>query len=255
MAAPRLVLAARTPAEQALAELRAHDLPGAPVVNGDGAFIGSIQADRLAQSVETRPHVSVGRLADVEAMTVPVDAALDAAVDAVSTSQSGWVPVLDSDMRVVGVVASSDLVTGWRMAMRHAIRRLGRAARHAMLVEATVEHGAPADGVRVDELALPRGAVLVAVLRGNGLMFADGDTCLVAGDMVSAFTRRGDEPVVQQLLRRRRPRRRLPQPRGAPTLGSDGQRDNRLALWIAVCKACPMEATECRVTRAARTLR
>ena len=200
MVAPRLVLPARTAANQALAELHARGLPGAPVVNSDGAFIGSIHTAPLAETAQTRPDVPVGRLADVEAMTVPVDAALDAAVDAVSTSHGGWVPVLDSDMRVVGIVASSDLVFGWRMAMRHAIRRLGRAARHAALVEATVEPGAPADGARIEGLALPRGAVVVSVQRGNGLMFADADTVLSSGDVVSAFTRRGDEQVVQQLL-------------------------------------------------------
>jgi Trk K+ transport system NAD-binding subunit len=127
------------------------------------------------------------------------------------------VPVLDSEMRVVGIVASPDLVVGWRIAMRHAIRRLGRAARHAMLVEATVEDGAPADGTRVDELALPRGAVLVALLRGNGLMFADGDTVLAAGDVVSAFTRRGDEQAVQQLLHAPAPSAATPPARTEPT--------------------------------------
>jgi len=200
MARPRLVLPAETPAAEALCQLRTWDLPGAPVVNSDGAFIGSVHATRLAERAQQRPDLPVGRLADVEAMTVPVDAALDAGVDAVSTSHRGWVPVLDSDMRVVGIVASSDLVAGWRMAMRHAIRRLGRAARHAELVEASIEPGAPADGARVDTLPLPRGAVLVAVLRGNGLMFADGDTVLSAGDLVSAFTRRGDEQAVKHLL-------------------------------------------------------
>jgi len=201
MAVPRLVLPARASASEALAELHASDLPGAPVVNGDGAFIGSVHTQPLEDQAADRPDVRVGRLADAEAMTVPVDAALDAAVDAVATSRGGWVPVLDSDMRVVGIVASSDLVVGWRMAMRHAIHRLGRAARHAALLEATVESGAPADGARVDQLALPRGAVLVAVLRGNGLMFADGNTVLSSGDVVSAFTRRGDEQAVHQLLR------------------------------------------------------
>jgi CBS-domain-containing membrane protein len=200
MAAPRLVLRADTPADQALAQLHGQGLPGAPVVNGDSAFIGTVHAARLAECVQHRPDQPVGRLADVEAMTVPADAALDAAVDAVSTSHRGWVPVLDSDMRVVGIVASSDLVVGWRMAMRHAIRRLGRAARQAELVEGSVEPGAPADGARVEGLQLPRGAVLVAVLRDNGLMFADGDTVLSAGDLVSAFTRRGDEQAVRRLL-------------------------------------------------------
>jgi trk system potassium uptake protein TrkA len=103
-------------------------------------------------------------------------------------------------MRVVGIVAGPDLVTGWRMAMRHAIHRLGRAARNAVVVEATVAPGSPADGARVGRLALPRGAVIAAVHRGNGLMFAEGDTVLRPGDLVSAFTRAGDEQVLRGLL-------------------------------------------------------
>jgi chloride channel protein, CIC family len=200
MAAPRLVLPATVPARQALTRLRALDLPGAPVVNDDAAFLGSLHTPRLAEQSADRPDVPVGRLADVEAMTVPVDAALDAAVDAVATSRGGWVPVLDSDIRVVGIVASSDLVVGWRMAMRHAIHRLGRAARNAVVVETTVTPGSAADGARVADLALPRGAVLVAVHRGQGLMFADAGTLLRPDDLVSAFTRPGDEDRLRTLL-------------------------------------------------------
>ncbi len=204
MATPRLVLTGSTPARHALARLGELDLPGAPVVNSDGAFIGSIQTPRLAELAANAPDTPVGRLADVEAMTVPVDAALDAAVDAVSTSRGGWVPVLDSDMRVVGIVASPDLVIGWRMAMRNAIRRLGRAARNAVVVEVTVEAGSVADGTRVADLTMPRGAVLVAVHRGKGLMFADGDTVLAAGDVVSAFVRPGDQSRLDEMLRAQR---------------------------------------------------
>ena len=130
MAQPRLVLAADVPARRALTELRALELDGAPVVNRDGAFLGTLHTARLVEQVAARPSAPVGRLADGEAMTVPVDAALDAAVDAVSTSRGGWVPVLDSDMRVVGIVAPSELVAGWRMAMRQAIRRLGTCFAH-----------------------------------------------------------------------------------------------------------------------------
>jgi CIC family chloride channel protein len=200
MATPRLVLPAATPARRALTQLTSLELPGAPVVNDDGTFLGSLQLPYLTEQARDRPDLPVGRLADAEAMTVPVDAALDAAVDAVATSQGGWVPVLDSDMRVVGTVASSDLVHGWRIAMRHTIHRLGRAARNAVVVEESVTPGSPADGARVAELALPRGAVLLAVHRGNGLMFADADTRLCPGDLVSAFTRPGDEHHLHRLL-------------------------------------------------------
>jgi len=200
MAGPRLVLPAATPAGRALAQMQQLELPGAPVVNDDGAFLGSLQLPSLTEQALGRPDTPVGRLADAEAMTVPADAALDAAIDALATSQGGWVPVLDSDMRVVGIVANSDLVRGWRMAMRHAVRRLGSAARDAVVVEEPVARGSLADGARVAELPLPRGAVLVAVHRGQGLMFADADTVLRPGDLVSAFTRPGDEQRLQRLL-------------------------------------------------------
>jgi trk system potassium uptake protein TrkA len=86
------------------------------------------------------------------------------------------------------------------MAMRHAIHRLGRAARNAVVIETTVAPGSVADGARVGDLALPRGAVLAAVHRGKGLMFADANTVLCPGDLVSAFTRPGDEDVLRHLL-------------------------------------------------------
>jgi CBS-domain-containing membrane protein len=200
MAEPRFVLRADIPARRAVTELHARELPGAPVVNDDGAFLGSLQTARLVEQAAERPDAPVGRLADGEAMTVPVDAALDAAIDAVSTSRGAWVPVLDSDMRVVGIVAPSDLVTGWRMAMRQAIRRLGRASRDAVVIETTVTAGSAADGARVADLELPRGAVLVAVHRGNGLILVDADTQLCPGDLISAFTRSGDEGVLEGLL-------------------------------------------------------
>lgn len=200
MAAPRLVLNADLSARRALTELHALELDGAPVVNADGAFLGSLHTARLAEQAVERPDIPVGRLADSEAMTVPADAAMDAAVDAVSTSHGAWVTVLDSDMRVVGIVAPSDLVAGWRMAMRQTIRRLGRASKTAVVVENIVEAGSAADGARVSGLDLPRGAVLVAVHRGRGLILADADTTLCPGDLVSAFTRPGDEQTLQDLL-------------------------------------------------------
>src|SRR6185312_9754295 len=62
MAAPRFVLPAATPARQGLTLLRALGLPGAPVVNDDGAFLGSLQLPRLAELALDRPDTPVGRL-------------------------------------------------------------------------------------------------------------------------------------------------------------------------------------------------
>jgi hypothetical protein len=156
----------------------------------------------LQHLVEDGTDQPVGRLADVEAMTVPADATLDAAVDAVATSRGGWITVLDVDMHVVGIVSTSDLVRGWRLATRTAMRRLGGASRETVLLEETVAAGSAADGARVDQLPWPRGAVLVAVHRRQGLAYPHPDTELHAGDAVSVLTRRGDESDVRTILTR-----------------------------------------------------
>jgi H+/Cl- antiporter ClcA len=200
MGRPRLILFEDMPAPAALDALERAGLPGAPVVALDGAFLGSLQTPRLTALIDAGTTEPIGRLADAEAMTVPVDAMLDAGVDAVASSRGGWVPVLDGEMHVVGTVSTTDLVSGWRLAMRGAIRRLGRTSQTTVLVEETIKQGAVADGSTVAELDWPRGSVLVAVHRGNALAYPRPDTRLQAGDVVSVLARRGDEAAVTLLL-------------------------------------------------------
>ena len=200
MGTPRLVLTEDELAPAALEALVSGHLPGAPVVTPEGAFLGSVQTPRLAALVEGGVSDPVGRHADAEAMTVPVDAMLDAGVDAVASSRGGWVPVLDGQMHVVGTLSTTDLVLGWRLAMRGAIRRLGRTSQTTVLVEETIRADAAADGATVAELSWPGGSVLVAVHRGNALAYPRPDTRLQAGDVVSVLARRGDEIDVAALL-------------------------------------------------------
>lgn len=200
MAQPRLVLTAGMSPADALSALHHLALPGAPVVDGHETFVGSMQTVRLEQLVGQGADEPVGRLADVEAMTVPIDATLNDAVDAVATSRGGWIPVLDVDMHVVGIVSTTDLVRGWRLATRTAMRRLGGSSRETVLIEETITAASTADGACVAHLPWPRGAVLVAVHRRNGLAYPHPDTQLHEGDTVSVLARRDDEASVRAIF-------------------------------------------------------
>jgi CBS-domain-containing membrane protein len=206
MSRPRLVLPAGATASEALAALDSAGLPGAPVVDQQGTFIGSLQAARLREELDaersagTGHEAKAGRLADAEALTLPVQASLDDAVDAVATSRGGWVPVLDVDMHVRGIVSTTDLVRGWRLAMRGAMRQLGRTSKSTTLVEETVQPGSPAAGRRIDELDWPPHAVLVAVHRRQALAWPHPETRLDEGDQVSVVCRKDEEAAVRGLL-------------------------------------------------------
>jgi H+/Cl- antiporter ClcA len=200
MQPPRLVLSARTPAAQAVRLLSADGLPGAPVVNDDGAFLGTVQTDTLTAQVDGGRRGPVGRLAASEAMTLPADVGLDAALEAVPVSPGGWVTVLDDAMHVVGVVDTSDLVRGWRATMADAVRRLAGAAHGTVLSEFTVRAGSAAAGRDVTRVGLPAGAVVVSTGRGDELLFPERGQLLQDGDVVTVLVRSGEEGAAGELF-------------------------------------------------------
>ncbi len=199
MVPPRLVLDGTTPVGDALRQLTEAGLPGAPVVNDDLGFIGSVQTPALADLVDRGGAGTVGRVADVEAMTIPTDAALDAATEALPASKGGWVPVLDDHMRVVGVIATSDLVRGWRLAVNHWLRHIAGAASETM-VEITVGRQATVAGRRIDQLRLPAGTVVISMFRAGSIISPKAGDEVLSGDVVTAVVRPGQEGNLRRML-------------------------------------------------------
>ena len=189
MARPRLVLISATPAPEALEQLRDARLPGAPVTTADGAFVGSVQTPILAELVRKGQTGPVGRVADVEAMTVPADVGLDAAVQGLPSSKGGWIPVLDDTMAVVGVISNRELVRGWQLALSQSAQRLAGAVTSTSMVDTVVADGAPAAGLAIRDLALPMGTVIVSLTRGDALIAPNGDLVIEKGDSVTLVTR------------------------------------------------------------------
>lgn len=200
MQPPRLVLTSATKTGEALRQLDDASLPGAPVVNPDGAYLGTVQSRVLVQQMTSGESRTIGKLADPEAMILPTDAGLDAAIEAVTGSHDGWVPVLDDDMHVAGVVAVGDFVHAWRHNMIQSIRRLTGATESTVVVDTTVEAGSAADGALIRDLKLPKGAVIVSLERSGTLIFPEADEELHSGDTVTAMVRASSENLLRDLL-------------------------------------------------------
>lgn len=200
MAPPRVVLRMDTTLAEAQERLRAANLPGAPVVDGHNLFRGSVQRSAIEAGMAGAEHTPLGRLANAEAMTLAADATLEAAMEALADTPEGWITVLDSDMRVAGILSVSDLVRGYRLALGQVVRRLGQASAKALLVEDQIQAGSVLDGRLVGELHLPRGTVIMALQREEALLFANADTTLQVGDRVSAIVRPDSEARLRALF-------------------------------------------------------
>ena len=70
----------------------------------------------------------------------------------------------------------------------------------AQLIEVTLAEDSPAKGRSVMDLAVPREATLVAILREGHVIVPRGDTILEGGDEVVALTTPASEDAVKRLL-------------------------------------------------------
>jgi H+/Cl- antiporter ClcA len=200
MASPRLLLEASEPAAAALERLSERALPGGPVVDGRGVFLGTVACAELAEAAAVTPATPLDRLVDVTAPSIQANAALDVALEALSNAATSWVTVLDSAQHVVGIFNTSTLMAGYRRALVTNTARLSQLAGNAVPVEIVVSEDAPASHSAVREAGLPRGTIIVTIQRAGNLVFVEADTVLEPGDLVSALVRARSVDALRSVL-------------------------------------------------------
>lgn len=211
MAQPQLLLDASTSAGEALERMQAVNLRGAPVVDSRGVLRGTIAARTLMGKDAGDP---VGRHMDTTPAAIPAETTLEAAVEALATSDNPWVPVLDYHNRVVGIVATSRLVREYRIALRSSLRRLERAVKGAILVDQRIGEDSVFAGLTIAHAVWPPGTVVVTIQRGDQLLVPHADTVLLAGDIVSMLASADRAEVLRE---------ELLGPLGAESASADGR--------------------------------
>ncbi len=199
LATARVVLQESDELEEAVERLMAADVPGAPVVDRSGRFMGTVGTREALRGYEERPDSRVGRLVDATAPSVNVRTTLDRALEALTTA-GGWVTVIDGKRHVKGVVATTDLVRGYHAALGANAGRLSQVSADAVAIEERVVEQSPLAGHSLRESLLPEGALVISVQRGSQMLLGVGDTCLQPGDVVTVLSRQDRAGQVRRLL-------------------------------------------------------
>ncbi len=187
MAAPRLVLPDGTAVLAARQELDEARLSGAPVIDSAGRYRGSVTWESLRERGGSAR--TVAGLLDTATPTVATSATLDAAVDALTTAPQRWVPVLDSDRRVRGTIATSDIVRGYRLGLLAGLRQMDGDGQSSGTRDVELSAGSRLIGVRLRDASLPEDVIITTIQRGKDLIVPTGDTVLQAGDQLVLITR------------------------------------------------------------------
>ncbi|MFD4179927.1 TrkA C-terminal domain-containing protein [Rhodococcus sp. NPDC058514] len=196
MSAPLVVLVGSTDVAAGLERLRGAGVPGAPVVDDVGRFLGAVA---LAELAAAQPDTTVSRCADAGAPTVDVTANLDEALDAMP-DEFRWLTVLDERRRVCGIVAVPDVVHGYRAEILAEERRVERVGSHVEMLEVRADEASPVLGKPLGDRALPAGSLVVSVRRGDAVLPGTASTRLRAGDAVTILVPPEQRDAVRRLV-------------------------------------------------------
>ncbi len=175
---PPLVLRQDSTVADARGAIEAAGLRTAPIVLGDGTYLGAYSPDDGDDD-----EASISRLAQMTHPEVPTDAMLDAAADVFATDHVGWVPVLDADRKLIGVVTIAGLVGAYRDALGRSLTSLGDVLGTARLVDGTVAADSPLAGLTI--AALPHGAAVISLERRGAPLIPQPGLTLEIGDTLN----------------------------------------------------------------------
>lgn len=183
---------------RAVQALGRDNLSGAPVVGPDGVLLGVVtHADIVGVPEERHAEVQVAAVMVREALTVPVIAALDDALEELTAHRVSWMPVVDGGQHVLGVITAADITRAYRSASTSGVRRLTAFAKGTALWQFTVQTDAPVAHVTLAAAHLPPEALVVAITRHGAAVIPKGDTMLAPGDLVTVVA----DPRIEEQVR------------------------------------------------------
>ncbi len=195
MTPARLTVSAGTPLDEACRLLEDRRVPGAPVLDDDGKFVGVLSLDRTALPEAPNPGAGVDR----SYPTVPPDRGLDFALDAMVSAGVRWIPVVDAG-RLVGIVAMNEVIAGYQRALRRSLHLLADVRGGSVLVEAPVSEESPFAGATVASAPWPRGSFALSIDRHSQLITPRPETAMEAGDVIVAVVPAAAESELRQRL-------------------------------------------------------
>jgi hypothetical protein len=104
------------------------------------------------------------------------------ALDALTSASQHWISVLDNDRAVIGTIAMSDIVRGYRFGLLASLRQLDGTADAAGTHDIEIASRSLLVNMPLRRAGLPDGVIVTSIQRNRDLVIPDGDTVLQSGD-------------------------------------------------------------------------
>jgi CIC family chloride channel protein len=187
-----------TPVAEAAARIEGERLSGLPVLAG-GKLAGVVTlADSERVSASERAASTVSAVMTRDPVTALSTEGLDDALEDLATNRVSWMPVVDTESHLIGVVTAAGITRAYRAALTSGVRRLDAIVAGTTLLEIRVTPGAPVAGKTLATARLPRGILVVSLQRQGVTIVPRGETEIRPDDVVTVLADPKQEAQVRR---------------------------------------------------------
>ncbi len=195
---------------EAEAELDRHRHHGLPVADDDGRLVGILTISDIMRTGGPSDDLTTADVMTPRPVTVTPETPVSLAVERMASLGVGRLPVVSETdpTKLVGMFRRETAVKAYHHALADVTETELRQKRQRIWARPDTEFfefhipaGSMADGRPVKEVHWPAGCTLVAIRRGRAVLVPEGDTQLLADDIVTGFGAPGARSQVLERLR------------------------------------------------------
>jgi Trk K+ transport system NAD-binding subunit len=174
----------------------------APFVDSEGRYLGVVTLDAVRKANEEPGAPTVASLVDSSYLPILQDVHLDVVLDTLTSTPQTWMAVVDDERRVLGTIATSDLIASYRRSLQASLRRVSEVSESSGTLDVVVAENSPIVGISLRAAAIPKGVLVTAIERGREVIRPTGDTVMCSGDRLMVLGASEDLTRLQQLATR-----------------------------------------------------
>ncbi len=199
MAAPRCVVSESLDLATAQSLLEGSGVEAAPVVDATGRYVGIVTLAGLRRASAQPDAPALATLVDTSFLPIHRAVHLDVVLDTLTATPQTWVAVVDDERRVIGTIATSDLIASYRRSLQDSLRRVSELSGPSGSLDVVVAESSPIVGTSLRAAAIPQGVLVTAIERGREVIRPTGDTVICAGDRLMVLGGSDDLTRLKQL--------------------------------------------------------
>jgi len=167
----------------------------------NGELVGIVTMTDITRADKVLESTTVEEVMTPRPVTVTPGTPVSTALERMTALGVGRLPVVDgSPFRLVGMFGREEAVNAYHEGLTastdrqlHRARLAQRTDPGAGYYDFRIPAGSMADGRHVREVAWPEGSTLVSIRRNRQVLVPQGDTRVLAGDVVTAFGTEGSK--------------------------------------------------------------